>query len=109
MPETLASPYIEMRNRGYYLTGSRISLDSIAYAVRRNETVDEILEDFPAISSQRNLEGAVAFVKSHPDEVGAYLEENARLWEEARKLNPPELVEKMRIFRENEAGKLKSA
>ena len=99
MVELPASQYIEMRNGGYYLAGIRISLDSIIWAVRRGETVEEILADFPVLKSREKLEGAVAFVKAHPKEIRGYLAERARKWEKARKLNPPELVEKVRRFR----------
>ena len=100
MVELPTSPYIETRNGGYYLAGVRISLDSIAWGLRRGETVEEILADFPAIKSRETLEGAVAFIKAHPKEIKAYLAQQDREWEEARKLNPPELVEKVRKYRE---------
>jgi len=54
--------YVEERNRGYYIAGTRISLDSIAYALKRGETADEILADFPALKSRQKLEGAIAFI-----------------------------------------------
>lgn len=46
-----ASEFVEIRNHGYYPAGTRISLDSIAYAVRRAKTIEEILVDFPALAS----------------------------------------------------------
>jgi len=98
-------PSIEGRNGGYYIAGTRISLESVAYALRRGETVPEILADFPAITSREKLEAAVAFVQSHPREVDAYLEESARRWDEARKQNPTALTEKVRMYRQ----RLKSA
>ena len=98
MPANIA---VEQRNHGYYIAGTAISLDSVAWAVKRGETVDEILADFPAIGSTQRLEAAVAFVNSHPREIEAYLEEGTRAWEEARKLNPRELVEGARRFRES--------
>jgi uncharacterized protein (DUF433 family) len=49
--------YVEIRNGGYYLAGIRISLDSVAYSLRRGETVEEILDNFPALSSREKLEG----------------------------------------------------
>jgi uncharacterized protein (DUF433 family) len=98
---------IEMRNDSYYIAGTRISLDSIAYAVRRGETMDEILTDFPAIESRQKLERAIAFIEAHPKEIESYLAQNAQRWEEARKLNPPDLVEKAQKYRAEKG--LKSA
>ena len=91
--------YVEERNRGCYSAGTRISLDSVAHALNRGETADEIMEDFPALKSRRKLEGAIAFIKSHPKEIEDYLAEGAQAWEEARRLNPPELVERARRYR----------
>lgn len=102
-----SNEYIEFRDPGYYLAGTRISLDSIAYGVRRGQTAEEILDDFPVLDSREELDGAIAFVKAHPREIDAYLAEAARLWEEAEKLNPPEFVERIRRYREDKG--LKSA
>jgi len=109
MIEMPASQYVEIRNQGYYLAGSRISLDSVAYALKRGQTVEEILEDFPVIENRQRLEGAIAFIKAHPVEVDAYLAEKAERWEEQRKQNPllPEVAERIRRYRESKG--LKSA
>jgi uncharacterized protein (DUF433 family) len=102
MPTDIA---VEQRYQGYYVAGTAISLDSVAWAVKRGETADEILADFPAIGSRQRLEAVIAFVNSHPREIEAYLTAGARAWEEARKLNPRELVEKARRFRESRTPK----
>jgi uncharacterized protein (DUF433 family) len=91
--------YVEYRGGGYYIAGTRISLDSIAYAVQRGESVEDILADFPALESRQELEGVVAFIQAHTHEINAHLAENAQRWEDARKLNPPDLVEKARKYR----------
>ena len=62
--------------------------------------VEEILADFPVLKCRAKLEGAVVFIKAHPKEINAYLAEQDQKWEEARKLNPRELVEKVRKYRE---------
>jgi uncharacterized protein (DUF433 family) len=94
-----ANPNIERRNEGYYIAGTRISLESIAYALRRGETVPGILADFPVIASREKLEAVVALNKDQPREVEAYLVESSRRWQAARKLNPPDLTEKARLYR----------
>jgi hypothetical protein len=40
--------YVEQRNRGYYIQGTRVSLDSVVYAFLRGESADGIAESFPA-------------------------------------------------------------
>jgi uncharacterized protein (DUF433 family) len=99
MSDLPASQYIEARGDGDRIAGTRISLDSIAYAVRRGETAEDILADFPALQSRQKLEGVIAFVQSHSREVGAYLAEQFRRWDRAREANPPDLVEKARRYR----------
>jgi uncharacterized protein (DUF433 family) len=109
MIEMPASQYVEIRNQGYYLAGSRISLDSVAYALKRGETVEEILENFPVIENRQRLEGAIAFILAHPVEVDAYLAQQAEKYEELRRQNPPppEILERIRKYRESQG--LKSA
>jgi uncharacterized protein (DUF433 family) len=94
-----ANQNIESRNEGYYIAGTRISLESIAYALQRGETVPDILADFPVIASREKLEAVVAYIQDHPLEVEAHLAESSRRWEAARKLNPPALTEKARLYR----------
>ena len=93
------SGYVEQRNDGYYLAGSRVSLDSVIYAFRRGEAPEAILEHFPAIGSVAKVYGAIAFALDHPQEIDAYLTEQERHWEEARQTNPPAIVEKVRRAR----------
>jgi len=102
MPTDVA---VEQRNQGYYVAGTTISLDSVAWALKRGQTADEMLADFPAIGSRQRLEAAIAFVNSHPREVEAYLAAGARAWEEARKLTPRGFAERARRFREGRAPK----
>ncbi|MGO4883070.1 MAG: DUF433 domain-containing protein [Bryobacteraceae bacterium] len=99
MSDLPVSQYIEASGDGYHLAGTRISLDSIAYAVSRGETIEEILADFPALQSRQTLEGAVDFVRSHPKEIGVYLAEQSSNWDHAREANPPDLAEKARRYR----------
>jgi hypothetical protein len=91
---------VEIRNGRYYLAGIRFTLDSIAYALKRGENLDQILESFPALVGREELvKGAIAFVEAHQAEVDAYLERQFKAWEEAAKQNPPEFVEKIRRYR----------
>ena len=95
----IENEYVEHRNAGYYLAGSRVSLDSVLYAFRRGEAPETILEHFPAIGSLARVYGAIAFALDHPQEVDAYLTEQERHWEKAREANPPVIVERVRRAR----------
>ena len=63
---SIKSEYVEQRNGGYYIAGSRISLDSILYALRRGEKPETILEHFPTIGLLAKVYGAIAFALDHP-------------------------------------------
>jgi uncharacterized protein (DUF433 family) len=55
----MAAEYVEQRGGGYYIAGSRVSLDSVVYAFLRGESPEGIVESFPALSLEQVL-GAVA-------------------------------------------------
>lgn len=100
MPRSVGE-YIEQRGEGYYISGSRISLDSVVYAFRRGEAPETILDHFPSIGSIGKVYGA--FALDHDQEVDAYLSEQERKWEEDRLRNPVELVAKVRLEKERRA------
>lgn len=55
--------YVEMREGGYYLTGSRVSLASIIYEYRDGATAETIRQNFPTLSLE-HVHGAIAFWRS---------------------------------------------
>ncbi len=62
--------YVEMRNGGYYLSDTRISLDSIVYLYRDGASAEAIQDDFPSLSLEQ-IHGSIAFYlanKKHVDE-----------------------------------------
>ena len=46
----MANHYVEQRDGGYYITGTRISLDSVVYAYLRGESMLGVVESFPSLS-----------------------------------------------------------
>ena len=66
--------YVEQRNRGYYVEGTRVSLDSVVYAFLRGESPDGIAESFPALSLEQ-IYGAIAFYLAHRARIDRYLQE----------------------------------
>jgi uncharacterized protein (DUF433 family) len=83
--------YVEEREGGYYVLGSRVSLDSVAYAFLRGESPEGIAESFPALNLEQ-VSGALAFYLANRETIDSYLlagrEEFARMREEARRKNP---------------------
>jgi uncharacterized protein (DUF433 family) len=83
--------YVEQRNGGYYVAGTRVSLDSVVYAWLRGESSIGIVESFPSLSLNQ-VNGAVAYYQGHRDEIDAYLERESvefdRMRDEARAKDP---------------------
>ena len=75
------SEYIEQRNGGYYVAGTRISLDSVVWAFNHGESPEQILEGYPLLGSLAKVYGAIAFYLDHKVEIDKYSEENAREFE----------------------------
>jgi uncharacterized protein (DUF433 family) len=73
--------YIEQRDGGYYVAGTRISLDSIVYAFNRGESPERILEEFPLLDKVSRVYGAIAFYLDHRPDIDKYLEETEREFE----------------------------
>jgi uncharacterized protein (DUF433 family) len=75
------SDYVEQRHGGYYISGTRISLDSIVYAFNRGDSPERILEQFPLLDRLAGVYGAVAFYLDNQAEIDQYLEETEREFE----------------------------
>jgi len=71
------SEYIEERNGGYYVAGTRISLDSVVYSFEHGNSPEAIHESFPLLKPAQ-IYGAIAFYLDHQAEVRQYLEEKER-------------------------------
>jgi uncharacterized protein (DUF433 family) len=76
----LHGEYIEQRDGGYYVAGTRISLDSIVYSFNENNSPEAIQENFPQLK-RAQIYGAIAFYLDHQAEVDKYLEETEREFE----------------------------
>jgi uncharacterized protein (DUF433 family) len=75
--------YVELRNGGYYVAGTRIGLDVLANHFQRGRSPEAILHSYPSIGSLAKVYGAITFLLEHPVEVAEYLKDQNRLAEEA--------------------------
>src|ERR1700693_4872506 len=80
--EGLMEHYVELREGGYYITGPRISLDSIIHPFKNGASPEGILRSFPLIGSLERVYGAITFYLANSDAVEAYLSDQQRLSEE---------------------------
>ncbi len=76
----MPSEYIERRHGGYYVAGTRISLDSVVYSFNEGQSPEAIQEDFPSLK-RSHIYGAIAFYLDHQAEIDKYLEETEREFE----------------------------
>jgi uncharacterized protein (DUF433 family) len=56
----MTDPYIEERNGGYYIAGTRVSLDSVVYMFRDGHSASEIQHEYGALSLPQ-VHRAIAF------------------------------------------------
>ena len=85
---TSTNEYIELRNGGYYVAGTRIGLDVLVYDFRDGRSADAIFEAYPSIGSLARVYGAITFILEHPEEVEAYLEAQDSRYEQFKAQNP---------------------
>jgi len=99
----MAREYIEERGGGYYVIGSRVSLESLIRLFLDGASPEAIVDDFPTLSLEQ-VYGAITFYLANRTRMDAYLRESERLWEEARRNQsppPPPLRERLeRVRRE---------
>jgi uncharacterized protein (DUF433 family) len=69
----MSREYIEERNGGYYVAGTRISLDSVVYSFERGNSPDVIQQEYPLLRLPQ-IYGAIAFYLDHQEEILSYLE-----------------------------------
>jgi uncharacterized protein (DUF433 family) len=73
MPVVTAKSYVEYRQDAYWVTGTRISLDSIIYAFRKGLSPESIVNSFPLLTLEQ-VYGAIAFYLANRTDIDAYLE-----------------------------------
>ena len=68
------SEYIERRNGGFYVAGTRVSLDSIVYSFKAGDSPETIRQNFSSLTLEQ-VSGAIAFYLAHEQEVDANIRE----------------------------------
>ena len=72
MPVLAPKSYVEYRNEGYWVEGTRISLDSIVYAFQKGLSPESIVQSFPLLTLEQ-VYGAIAFYLANRAEIDTYL------------------------------------
>ena len=72
--------YIEQRDGGFWIEGSRVSLDSIVYRFLEGRTAEDIAQSFPVLRLEE-VYGAITYYLAHRMEIDAYLERSREEFE----------------------------
>ncbi len=80
--------YVEQRDGLYYISATRISLDSTVYAFREGCSPETICEDFEGLTLEQVF-GAIAYYLDHQAEVDSYLSERKQHWAELERQGVP--------------------
>jgi len=65
--------YVEQRDHGYWISGSRVSLESVIFAFLDGLSPETIVAECFPILSLEQVYGAITYYLSHRHEVDAYL------------------------------------
>ena len=66
--------YVEQHDGGYWIAGSRVSLDSVVYAFLEGLSPESIVDSFEALTLEQ-VYGAIAYYLGHRAAIDAYLKQ----------------------------------
>jgi uncharacterized protein (DUF433 family) len=84
----MAKEYIERNDGGYYIAGTRVSLDSIVHAFLRGESPETICQNFELLRLEE-VYGAIAYYLANQADVDAYLIRQDEKWAEGKRSSEP--------------------
>src|SRR6266700_162713 len=80
--------YVEQRAGGFYLTGTRVSLDSIVYGFREGQSPETIQDDFETLTLEQ-VYGAITFYLANQVAIDDFLLAQEQRIEEMRRTAEP--------------------
>lgn len=89
--------YVEFRNQGYWVIGTRVSLDSVVYAFRKGLLPESIAQSYPLLDLEK-VYGAIAFYLANRQDIDAYLtaeEEAFEAMPQPLQTDAPDLYQKL--------------
>ena len=97
----MASEWIERRETGFYIAGSRVPLDRLIWEYRKGEDPETIRSHYPTLSLEQ-VNGAIAFYQLNKEEVDRAMEERRRAEDAyiAAKPNRPDIKQKFERMRQ---------
>jgi uncharacterized protein (DUF433 family) len=73
-PPISTKQYVERREQGYWIVGTRISLDSVIYAFLNGQSPESIVQDFPLLQLEQ-VYGCITFYLANREFVEQYLQQ----------------------------------
>jgi uncharacterized protein (DUF433 family) len=95
------SPYIEERDGGLYVAGTRVSLDTVVINFQEGESPERIVEAFSTLKLS-HVYGAIAYYLEHEELVREYIAEGER---ELERTVPPLSEQAPELFARLEAAR----
>jgi len=71
----MSESYVEQRDGGYWVRGSRVSLDSVVYRFLEGLSPESIATDCFPVLTLEEVYGAITYYLAHRAEVDSYLQE----------------------------------
>jgi Protein of unknown function (DUF433) len=87
------------------VAGSRVTLASVIYEYRDGAAAETIRQNFPTLSLEQ-IYGAIAFFLGHEQEVGSYLSELEKKWDELERAAKPASAELQQRIEEAQKRRL---
>jgi uncharacterized protein (DUF433 family) len=88
----MGNDYIDVRDGGFYIKGTRVPLDSIVYEFRNGASPESIRQAFPILTLEQ-VYGAITFYLGHQEQVDTTIRDAERAWSEFEPTHPiPEAI-----------------
>ena len=84
----MTKEYIEQRDGNYYVSGTRVSLDSLIHAFHRGESPESICQNFELLHLEE-VYGAIAYYLANQAGIDAYLLSQGKKWSEGKRTSEP--------------------
>lgn len=94
--------YVERRGEGWFVTGSRVSIDSIIYAFQDGLSPEAIVRECLPTLNLEQVYGSITFYLGNRAELDGYLETwkaKGKAWRQKRQVSEPAFSQRMAAAR----------
>ncbi|WP_204139232.1 DUF433 domain-containing protein [Halomicronema sp. CCY15110] len=77
----LTKQYVEQRDRGYWIAGTRVSLDSVVHGFLNGESPESIAQNFPVLNLEQ-VYGGITFYLANRELIDHYLQDSRAEFEQ---------------------------